>query len=662
MVNWRERILREFTPQVARLTLVADPDGLLLEEGVLQGIRERGFELIPFDDHVAFRFAYESRFREQWDRGGRTDLVVLLRSDSAVLDTLPYDLLKAGRRLSFSIGELFPDLSPPVLAVLDRADLDAVAAALAHKTIPGSLGDNATKDFILRHVFQLASDFIATPVDLLRVLLRRHHRGQVLPRLLDERFIELLRRKDQFVAWPLEQIVPDADLFLVFLQERWPRFLDRASGHGATAVALQIPGPLDIPFEHDDIRVYIDSLFLEGMLKPISYPRAVSIAGHWAQVGIRTDPATDRLRVLSGLLDALDPLLPGEQARHQDWLHFATRWAELTAIILDLGSAVPAPTMTEFLDLRSRVDEAFARWLLVRYPGLANQPPDPPVMLHHLPRMLVRRLADSNEAKFALLVIDGLSLDQWVVVRDVLAATGPKMRVREHALFAWVPTLTAVSRQSAFAGKLPLFFPATINTTNMESRHWAQFWADQGLSPSEVVYAKGLGDASLEDLRVELSRPEVRVAGLVVDKVDRILHGMELGAAGMHNQVRQWVGQGYLSGLLEMLFAAGFTVFLTSDHGNTEATGCGRPGEGSCAEIKGERVRVYASEQLRAATLAKFPGAVAWPPAGLPSDYLPLIAPARHAFVNREVRLVAHGGASLEEVVIPLVEMECREA
>ena len=39
MDNWRAHILREFAPQIARLTLVADPDGLLVEEGVLQSIR-----------------------------------------------------------------------------------------------------------------------------------------------------------------------------------------------------------------------------------------------------------------------------------------------------------------------------------------------------------------------------------------------------------------------------------------------------------------------------------------------------------------------------------------------------------------------------------------------------------------------------------------------
>ncbi|NLE59479.1 MAG: BREX-3 system phosphatase PglZ, partial [Planctomycetes bacterium] len=111
MSSWRDLILAEFTPKVSRLTLVADPDGLLLEEGILEGIRERGFELIPFEDHIAFRYAYESKFRSHWDRGEHTDLVVVLRSPASDLDSLPYDLLQAGRKLAFNLGDIFPNLS-----------------------------------------------------------------------------------------------------------------------------------------------------------------------------------------------------------------------------------------------------------------------------------------------------------------------------------------------------------------------------------------------------------------------------------------------------------------------------------------------------------------------------------------------------------------------
>jgi hypothetical protein len=129
MANWRDQILNHFQPKISRLTLVADPDGLLTEEGMVSAIRQRGFDLIPFEDPIAFRFAYESQYRSAWDRGENTDLVVVLRSTEQQLSKVPFDLLKAGRQLTFALHHLFPKLSYPVLYDLDRAYLDAVAEA-----------------------------------------------------------------------------------------------------------------------------------------------------------------------------------------------------------------------------------------------------------------------------------------------------------------------------------------------------------------------------------------------------------------------------------------------------------------------------------------------------------------------------------------------------
>ena len=70
--------------------------------------------------------------------------------------------------------------------------------------------------------------------------------------------------------------------------------------------------------------------------------------------------------------------------------------------------------------------------------------------------------------KVALVVMDGLSLDQWVTIRESALAGLPELLCRESALFAWVPTLTAVSRQALFAGKVPLFFAASLYTTDKE--------------------------------------------------------------------------------------------------------------------------------------------------------------------------------------------------
>ena len=150
----------------------------------------------------------------------------------------------------------------------------------------------------------------------------------------------------------------------------------------------------------------------------------------------------------------------------------------------------------------------------------------------------------------------------------------------------------------------------------------------------------------------------MRVAGLIVDAVDRIMHGMTLGQSGMHNQIRQWTRRGVLADLLDLLLDHGFAVWLTSDHGNIETRGCGRPDEGAAADLRGERVRVYSDPGLRARVAERFPDATAWPPLGLPDDYLALIAPDRASFVRPAERPVAHGGITLEEVVVPLVRIE----
>lgn len=667
--SWRSHILREFTPKVARLTLVADPDGLLTEETMIIALRERGFDLIRFSDPIEFRYAYESRYRSKWDRGLDTDLVVILSTQSSSLITLPFDLLQAGRRLSFNLGDIFPNLSYPVVTALDRGDLDALYEA-QKRHAPGQLGDNATKEFVLRHVFEIAPELVKQPSDLLRVLLRRHYRGQRIPPDLDERFIQLLRQNNVFDDWPLETLVSDREAFFAFLQERWPIFLDREAAKGTAGVCedkkpygLSIEGPVELPFDHHDIRVYIDNLFVEGLLHSVPHEHADTLSKTWVGIGVRTAPIEDRSRRLGKLIDSLKASIPAEDAKHTDWFHFARGWAELK-VMSNEDCGLSKEQKERLAELTQHVDEQFFSWIQRRYAGLIQLPPNPPAMLHRIPRFLANSLLSPHHSslrpKLALLVIDGLALDQWLVVRDTLASKQPGLRFREQAVFAWIPSLTSVSRQATFAGKAPIFFPNSIQTTDREPALWAQFWADQGLMPNEVVYLKGLGAGGLENVSEALSHPKARVAGLVVDKVDKIMHGMEMGTAGMHNQVGQWAKQPYLNTLLDLLLDRGFRVYLTSDHGNVEAEGCGRPSEGAVADLRGERVRIYPNAVLRGKVKERFPAALEWDPVGLPEDYLTLLAPARQAFVQEKQRTVSHGGISVEELIVPLIQIDRR--
>src|SRR5437763_9553291 len=71
-----------------------------------------------------------------------------------------------------------------------------------------------------------------------------------------------------------------------------------------------------------------------------------------------------------------------------------------------------------------------------------------------------------------LVVLDGLACDQWVVLREVLIQQRPQWHYQETAVFAWMPTITSVSRQAVFAGKPPVYYPGSIHKTDRENVLW----------------------------------------------------------------------------------------------------------------------------------------------------------------------------------------------
>ena len=662
MSSWRSAILQEFVPNVTKLTLVSDPDCLLTEEKLAMELRNRGFDLIEFQDSIEFRYAYESKYRTIWDRGEHTDLVVILRLQDSELESLPFDLLQAGRQLSFNLGDLFPNVSYPVVEQLDRSLLEALFHAQCISP-PDRMGDNATKDFILRHVFGIAAELVSTEVELLRSLLRLHYGKVLLPPMLIARLVDVLKKKSSFNAWPLEEIVHDTEEFYAFIQERWPVFLSSLKNsvqvsEDLTAYGCKHRGPVHLPFDHQDIRVYIDNLFVEGKLLPVDGYGLKIDKDSWISSGIIGTAAEDKNVRISRLFNIIESEEISGEFRHTDWISFALKWAELSSLIHSDNSE---QFKERFKEIGDKVNMFFADWLQIHYASLINLPPATPAMLHHVPRYLARELEDQTAGRVALIVIDGLSLAQWVTVRNILQEKNKDWIFRESATFAWIPTLTSVSRQSIFSGKSPIYFPASINSTNSEEKLWKQFWHGYGFSKFAVTYRRGLGDGDAEEVLNNAINPsQTRVVGLVIDKIDKIMHGMQLGSAGMHNQINQWCQEKFLANLVNSLHDRDYEVWITSDHGNIESVGRGRPSEGSIAESRGERVRVYPTPELRTQVFDSFSFARQWKPVGLPDNYYPLVTSGRDAFITEGISIVAHGGVAIEEVVVPLVKIERR--
>src|SRR5690606_11903982 len=106
------------------------------------------------------------------------------------------------------------------------------------------------------------------------------------------------------------------------------------------------------------------------------------------------------------------------------------------------------------------------------------------------PRYLALR-RNAGETRIALLVFDGLAMDQWIQIREHLVGFLPGFSANEGGCFAWLPTLTSVSRQALFSGLKPREFANSIETTSKEPSLWARFWQEYGLRSPEIVYRKG---------------------------------------------------------------------------------------------------------------------------------------------------------------------------
>ncbi len=674
MTDWRNYILKHFQESVHRLTLVADPDGLLLEENLLFAIRRNGFDLLPFDDPIAFRYAYESDYRQHWDEGQDTDLVVILRSSEADLRALPYDLLQSGRLLAFGLPELFPKLSYPIVKDLDLAHLPSLYAAY-QQYYGAEMGDQASALFVLRHAFGIVPELVKTPADLLKLLLSRHVRGERVPPRLDGVLLAALRRNAAFERWPLESLLESESDFLAFLQEAWIGYL---AARQPPDVAVRDVGPtyetgVNLPFDDPDVRAYVGTLFLERELRPVRLPQGWQVEG-WAQVGVIIDETAFERRRFCGLLDLLRQTLPSADGTYKDWMETAKRWAELLVLRYRLATDLEVEKSEQYRALHREIESRFADWMIARYHTLHSLPFLPhPVMVHHVSGYLAARASQRPRSRVALLVVDGLALDQWLVIRDAWIAEGIPWSWDERTVFAWAPTLTPISRQATFAGTLPKFFPDSWQTTVREQKHWRRFWREQGLKSDNVGYARNLGVKDLDlnrdvasseastletDVLEMLDNPQVRVAGLVVNTIDNVMHGMQLGTAGMHQQVKLWMTRyRYLTKLVQCLLKASFDVYLTSDHGNVWAHGIGRPKEGVLVETRGERARIYTDPAFLALAQQQLPETVEWTNVGLPEGISVLLAMQLDAFLNVGDHAICHGGIALEEVIVPFVRI-----
>ena len=303
---------------------------------------------------------------------------------------------------------------------------------------------------------------------------------------------------------------------------------------------------------------------------------------------------------------------------------------------------------TEYLAARSGlktdlsfVDTEFAKFILRGYSSLSG------VTHKGHPAVLVNRVLDAIanvKEKTALIVMDGMSVFDFTA----FASDFDDIDFEENYVFAMIPTTTAISRQSLLSGKFPVELSNPFSLSR-EENEFLQAFKDRGYADNQAAYARGYSPDY---------RPGVKFLCVIVNDIDDLVHGQTQGRAGMYNDVTLLAKTGRLQKLITKLFADGFTVYLTSDHGNTLCTGLGAPhGMGVEVETKSKRALVLrdfanGAELIEKYNLTDYPGFY------LDKQYKYLICESGRSFDVKGSEVMTHGGISIDEVIVPFIKIK----
>ena len=638
----RDIIFDTITMHEPLILVLFDYNGLTSNTAILERLVANGYDIYDYTDNLSLFFYLES-YKQKESNDVDSKLMIRISADLADNAQLPYSVMVNAERIELRLEDFFAGLNAKAIKELPSQYYSSLFELLgSHSQDHASY--NESIDFITRRVFGIDIAGISSEVQFWAILFKLHYTDTDLPGFLVDKLHDA---GDRFVTdyeIDLEHVLASSENFFAFLLNEWSRFVDDRINHGANIKVL--------PFDHPDLKVYTDNFFAEGMLQRVRIDATKDGDLGWISCGIelKTPDPVDQIESMMSLLQSH---LPGLESSFRDWQKFSRDYAEL---LLKLYSVNDPQKADSILKLRAEINDRFQIWIQQHYDSLSSLPSAKPVMVHQVAKSMAYRRAEMQTAKTALIVMDGMSFDQWLCIKAELDLGG--YNLHEDALFAWLPTLTSISRQSIFNAAVPFYFGQYLGSTAKEESHWKRFWEDNGVGAQGMRYLRmdGIGEIATE-LEKQVNLKSTSVMGIVLNVIDDIMHGMNLGSAGMHSQIKHWVKQGYFASLLQILIDHGYTVWIISDHGNLECEGIGNIPDGALSETKASRVRIYQSEALRDQATRKTDTSLAWTPKGLPNDLYCLFAPYRGCYHTVGKKIVSHGGISLEEVMVPFVKI-----
>lgn len=339
-------------------------------------------------------------------------------------------------------------------------------------------------------------------------------------------------------------------------------------------------------------------------------------------------PAVDVVKSLA----ALEP----------EWKQFSETVASISSLVLE---AIRTEKYNAVSTDLTRLNDSFQSWLDASYFSTLQSSP---MLAARSVNKVLPHLAFAHHAgeKIALVVVDGMAYWQYLVLREQLTEAGSSPS--DSCILAWIPSITMLSRQALFRGDIP-DTDYKQNPSN-EEKLWRAFWTAHDVAGSDIQY---IYDKAPLDIF-----PNTKRLALVDVTLDEMMHVEGMSLDILLAATEAWA-RTFARKIAEIL-ASGFTVYITTDHGNIYSTGAGALSPVQKAHLfqdgsRGTRHLIWQDEEkvkdfLSEQDASQFFGKNTW-----------LAYRGTQSFKKPGTTSITHGGSHLLEVAIPFVKIEPNE-